>query len=147
MADWLPQQLESHRCRNLQESTYSSLSSSPPTLFLLLAPWFDPRVHPKSLLRLPNGDESWRCVRDLTTLRHRSRKAGAPRMNWLNGIFDANCGWVSGLGPWNPIVVQALCPDTCCSRFIHSYQLQVGNWLPEGQQHTDSQRGYTCQGL
>lgn len=106
------------------------------------------------LLRLPNGDESWWCVRDLTTLRHKSGKLvhqHQPWMNWVNGILMLQIVGESVVwSPEIPLWLCALCPETCCSRFIHLYPLQVGSWLPESQQNTDSHlhtRKGTCQGL
>lgn len=112
-----------------QGSAFSLLS--PPVLISVSIP---------GLLRLPNGDEFWWCAEDLTTQYHESRKSVPQHqawMNWVNGILMLHITGESGvLGPWNPIVVHALCLETCCSRFIHLYLPQVVNCLPETSTHS-----------
>lgn len=148
LIDWLPQQLGGYRCRNLTSGTFSSLPSTRSLLPLssLLSAGLIP-VSIQCLLRLPNGDESRRCVRDLTMPRHKSGKPvhqHQPRMNWVNGILTLQIVGESVVwGPEIPLWLHALCPETCCSRFIHLYSLQVGSWLPESQQNTVSQCWHT----
>lgn len=141
-AKWLIDYLSNLKAADAEISEQHFLFTS--LRFLFSLPGLIP-VSIQRLLRLPNGDESWRCVEDLTTLRHKSGKhQHQPWMNWVNGISTLQIVGESVVwGPWNPIVVRALCPETCCSRFIHLYLLQVGNWLPERQQHTDSECGHT----
>lgn len=85
MAGWLPQQLGGYRCRNLT----AALPRHYPTHLPRLPTHGVIPVSIQCLLRLPNGDESWRCVRDLTMPRRKGGKQvrrRRSRTNSFNGI-------------------------------------------------------------
>lgn len=140
MADWLTTSAAWRlQMQKSQSSTFSLLPSTPSLPPLAWSP-----VSVQSLLRLPNGDESRRYVRDLTTPHHKSGKPvhqHQPWMKWVNGISTLQIVGESVVwGPEISLWLRTLCPDTCCSRFIHLYPPQVGSWLPEPAKHRFSAR-------
>lgn len=146
MADWLPQQLGGYRCRNLT-AALSLTSLHLLSLFLLfsLLAW---SPCPSSVcwdFRMDMNPDGVSGIWQRYAIKAESRCTSTSH-GWTESMGFRHCKlWVSQWfgGPEIPLWLYALCPETCCSTFIHLYPLQVGSWLPESQQNTDSHFGRT----